>query len=193
VGPTLQHGRDADLVTELADTICRLVVVKEENVVEIRENAMAFMAAGAEPDEFTRLLGDDDDLGLVTSLLGAGHHSSTSAMSSLIYEVFRDPAVRDQLLADPEPGTLIYTCGPEPLLNAVEGASDAWPEGSRPLERFKLRDDIPDGPGTAFDVVIRRSGPEHRDSVLTPAEQAANDCMMICCSRARAERLVLEL
>ncbi|MBS1676267.1 MAG: cytochrome P450 [Actinobacteria bacterium] len=133
----------ADLVTELADTIpadtiCRLVGVKDENVVEIREKAMAFMAAGADPDEFMRLLGefaevaigemhnreaepqddyltylttiqvegrdlgDDDYLGLVTSFLGAGHHSTTSAMSSLIYEVFRDPEVRDQLLADPE-------------------------------------------------------------------------------------------
>ncbi len=35
--------------------------------------------------------------------------------------------------------------------------------------------------------------PDHRDSVLTPAEQAANDIMMICCSRARSARLVLEL
>jgi len=138
-------------------------------------------------------------------------------------------------LADPESGTLIYTCGPEPLLKAIEGASDAWPEGALHLERFKPRDDVPDGPGTAFEVVLQRSGvtvtvepgrsilatvaeagiavpssceegtcgtcetivlegePEHRDSVLTPAEQAANDCMMICCSRARGERLVLDL
>lgn len=35
--------------------------------------------------------------------------------------------------------------------------------------------------------------PEHRDSVLTPADRARNDCMMICCSRCRGERLVLDL
>jgi ferredoxin-NADP reductase len=35
--------------------------------------------------------------------------------------------------------------------------------------------------------------PEHRDSVLTPEEQATNDIMMICCSRSRSSRLVLEL
>ena len=35
--------------------------------------------------------------------------------------------------------------------------------------------------------------PEHRDSVLTPAEQAANDVMMICVSRAASPRLVLDL
>src|SRR5262249_22654291 len=27
---------------------------------------------------------------------------------------------------------------------------------------------------------------EHRDSVLTPSEQAQNDCMMVCCSRGRS-------
>lgn len=47
-----------------------------------------------------RKLTDDDALGLLASFLGAGHHSTTSAMASLIYEVFRRPDVRDQLLAD---------------------------------------------------------------------------------------------
>jgi ferredoxin-NADP reductase len=35
--------------------------------------------------------------------------------------------------------------------------------------------------------------PDHRDTVLTPAEQAKNDVMMICVSRARTTRLVLDL
>jgi ferredoxin len=35
--------------------------------------------------------------------------------------------------------------------------------------------------------------PDHRDSLLSPAEQAANDTMMICVSRARSRRLVLDL
>jgi ferredoxin-NADP reductase len=34
---------------------------------------------------------------------------------------------------------------------------------------------------------------DHRDSLLTPAEQAANDTMFICVSRAAGPRLVLEL
>ena len=49
-----------------------------------------------------RALTDDDSLGLLASFLGAGHHSTTSAMASLIYEVFRRPDVRNQLIADPE-------------------------------------------------------------------------------------------
>lgn len=35
--------------------------------------------------------------------------------------------------------------------------------------------------------------PEHRDLVLTKAEQASNRTMMICCSGCKGERLVLEL
>jgi len=35
--------------------------------------------------------------------------------------------------------------------------------------------------------------PDHRDSLLTEAERAAGDSMMICVSRARTDRLVLEL
>jgi ferredoxin len=34
---------------------------------------------------------------------------------------------------------------------------------------------------------------DHRDSLLTPEEQAANDTMFICVSRAACPRLVLEL
>ena len=35
--------------------------------------------------------------------------------------------------------------------------------------------------------------PDHRDSVLNDAEKARNDAMMICVSRSRSERLVLDL
>jgi ferredoxin len=34
---------------------------------------------------------------------------------------------------------------------------------------------------------------DHRDSLLTPDEQAANDTMFICVSRAACPRLVLDL
>jgi len=35
--------------------------------------------------------------------------------------------------------------------------------------------------------------PDHRDSVLTEEERQRNDCMLICVSRARSDRLVLGL
>ena len=34
---------------------------------------------------------------------------------------------------------------------------------------------------------------DHRDSVLSPEEQAANDVMFVCVSRAACPRLVLDL
>lgn len=48
-----------------------------------------------------RPLDDDDYVVLLAAFLGAGHHSTTSAMSSLVYEVFSKPEIRDALKADP--------------------------------------------------------------------------------------------
>ena len=46
--------------------------------------------------------------------------------------------------------------------------------------------------GTCETVIVEGTA-DHRDSILTAAEQAANDTMMICVSRASCPRLVLEL
>ena len=48
-----------------------------------------------------RMLDDDDLVVLMAAFLGAGHHSTTSAMTSLIYEVFSSPAVVETLRDDP--------------------------------------------------------------------------------------------
>ncbi|MGC5007344.1 PDR/VanB family oxidoreductase [Streptomyces sp. NBC_00353] len=141
----------------------------------------------------------------------------------------------DALLGTPQPGTLIYCCGPEPLLKAVEERCADWPDGALHLERFtpkELQAPLRDG---AFDVELAQSGitvtvppdksvlqvveeagvqvlsscqegtcgtcetgvlagtVDHRDSLLTPAEQSSHDTMMICISRALCPRLVLDL
>ena len=61
------------------------------------------------------------------------------------------------LLAQPSPDTLVYCCGPEPLLSAVESRCAAWPSGSLNVERFKV---IDRGPRTdqPFEVELRRTG-----------------------------------
>jgi ferredoxin-NADP reductase len=46
--------------------------------------------------------------------------------------------------------------------------------------------------GTCEQVVLEGEV-DHRDSVLSDAEKAANDAMMICVSRCRSDRLVLDL
>ncbi|MFZ2502087.1 MAG: PDR/VanB family oxidoreductase [Nocardioides sp.] len=142
-----------------------------------------------------------------------------------------------EILGNPAPGTQIYTCGPEPLLAAMEAGVSAdgagWPSGALHLERFAAKE-IDTGSDTAFEVVLSRSGTtitvgatetlfdamrtagvpvlgsclegicgtcetevlegevDHRDSILDEDEQEANDCMMVCVSRAKSARLVLD-
>ena len=140
-------------------------------------------------------------------------------------------------LGEPAPDTLVYCCGPGPLLDAVEqqcGGSD-WPSGTLHVERFTARAVDPDAVSESFELVLRQSGltlsvpsdrsilsavqdagvqvlysctegtcgtceteivegeADHRDSVLTAEEQAANETLMICVSRCRGSRLVLDL
>ncbi|MFI9424768.1 PDR/VanB family oxidoreductase [Streptomyces achromogenes] len=141
----------------------------------------------------------------------------------------------DALLGTPRPGTLVYCCGPEPLLKAVEERCAGWPAGTLHVERFTPRE--PQAPlrDGAFEVELARTGVtvavppdtsvlraveeagvsvlsscregtcgtcettvldgrvDHRDSLLTPAEQEAHDTMMICVSRAAGPKLVLDL
>lgn len=143
----------------------------------------------------------------------------------------------ETLLGAPRSTTLVYCCGPEALLNAVEERCADWPEGALRVERFapKRRDVAAPGSETGFDVVLERSGvtiavppgtaileavesqgidvpnscregicgtcetsvlegvPDHRDSLLSDSERAANDTMMICVGRSLSRRLVLDL
>ena len=138
----------------------------------------------------------------------------------------------DTVLGTHVPGTLIYCCGPEPLLRAVEARCTA---GTLRVERFTTDLSADSAPAEAFEVELARSGltlavpadrsilevvgaagvqvlfscregtcgtcettvldgvVDHRDSLLTAAEQAANDTMFICVSRAAGPRLVLDL
>lgn len=137
-------------------------------------------------------------------------------------------------LASPQPDTLVYCCGPERLMEAVEAATAAWPAGSVRFEWFAPRTQ-PTGEGGAFELVLAQSGRsiavdantsvlealrgagidmpssceqgvcgtcecrvvegevDHRDSILSSAERAANEVMMACVSRAKGARLVLDL
>ncbi len=138
------------------------------------------------------------------------------------------------ILGAPDPRTLIYCCGPEPLLAVVEQQAAAWPSGALHLERFAAKEIERDGEDGSFELVLQRTGVsvtvpadktvfdtmrdagvsvlgsclegicgtcetgvlegevDHRDSVLDPDEQEANDCMMVCVSRAKGPRLVLD-
>lgn len=137
------------------------------------------------------------------------------------------PPVLDHLPDD----TLVYCCGPGPLLYAVAARC---PAGRLHVERFRPKEQLGHEEGE-FEVVLARSGrrltvppgvsvldavraagvevlysctegtcgtcetevvegtPDHRDSLLTEDERAAGETMLICVSRCRGKRLVLDL
>jgi ferredoxin-NADP reductase len=130
--------------------------------------------------------------------------------------------------------TLVYCCGPGPLLDAVE---ERCPPDALRVERFRPKEEPRAGTDAdaEFEVELARSGmtvtvppdrsvldavraagvevlfsctegtcgtcetdvlegtPDHRDSVLTQEERAAGETMLICVSRCRGKRLVLDL
>ncbi|MFI6436916.1 PDR/VanB family oxidoreductase [Streptomyces sp. NPDC050759] len=128
-------------------------------------------------------------------------------------------------------GTLVYCCGPGPLLDAVE---ERCPAGLLHMERFTPKEQLA-GENTEFEVELAQTGttvtvapdvsvldavrasgvevlfsctegtcgtcetdvldgtPDHRDSVLTDEEREAGETMMICVSRCRGKKLVLDL
>jgi ferredoxin-NADP reductase len=141
----------------------------------------------------------------------------------------------DSLLGKPADGTLVYCCGPGPLLDAVEQRCASWPSGSLHTERFTPKEQGEPVLSGTFEVELAQSGTtvtvppdrsilevledagiqvlsscqegtcgtcetavlagtvDHRDSLLTDEEMAANDTMFICVSRAACPRLVLDL
>ncbi|ADO49057.1 PDR/VanB family oxidoreductase [[Enterobacter] lignolyticus] len=139
-----------------------------------------------------------------------------------------------RLLADVEPGTHIYTCGPAALNDAVKTAAGRMGIADEQLhfEQFAIENKG----GAEFTLVLSRSGREfivpedktilqiiennkaakveclcregvcgtcettilegeadHRDQYFSIEEQNSQKSMLICCSRAKSKRLVLDL
>ena len=93
----------------------------------------------------------------------------------------------DSLLGTPQPDTLVYCCGPEPLLAAVEQRCGAWPHsGSQSLhvERFSARPLTAPVRAEAFEVELARSEltltiPPDR-SILDVVEEAGVGVLSSC-------------
>jgi len=65
------------------------------------------------------------------------------------------------ILGSARDDTLVYCCGPEPLLSAVEGACASWPAGALHVERFAAKpgaDQPAPGARDSFEVICQRSG-----------------------------------
>ena len=142
----------------------------------------------------------------------------------------------DATLGTPKEETLVYCCGPEGLLSAVEAKCASWPPGSLHLERFAAKPQEASAVADeTFELVLQQTGVtvtvrpdqsvfqaaleaganvlgscmegvcgtcetevvegdvDHRDSVLNEDERASNEFMMICVSRCKSKRLVLDI
>jgi tetrachlorobenzoquinone reductase len=137
------------------------------------------------------------------------------------------------LVKEAPSGAHLYCCGPLPMLEAFEQATNALPRERVHVEYFTAKE--PPAREGGFKVVLARSAreltvppgktildtlseaginvahsctegvcgtcetrvlegiPDHRDLILTEGERASNKTMMICCSGAKSERLVLDL
>ncbi|MBW0088357.1 oxidoreductase [Pseudonocardia sp. KRD-184] len=74
----------------------------------------------------------------------------------------------DDVLGTPQDGTLIYCCGPEPLLRAVEERCAGWPHGALHVERFAPKEVGEPVRAAGFRVVCSRAGIE----VVVPPERS---------------------
>jgi ferredoxin-NADP reductase len=61
-------------------------------------------------------------------------------------------------LGEPRPGTRVYSCGPAPLLAALEGACAGWPPRTLHTERFVAAERDAPVRTTPFEVELHRSG-----------------------------------
>ncbi|HEU5333449.1 MAG TPA: PDR/VanB family oxidoreductase, partial [Actinocrinis sp.] len=86
----------------------------------------------------------------------------------------------------PLPDTLVYACGPEPLLQAMEMATAEWPKGALHTERFIPREISEEDRAAEqeFEVVLARSGKTLRvqpgRSILETIEDAGIDVLCSC-------------
>ncbi|MCB1667360.1 MAG: PDR/VanB family oxidoreductase [Porticoccaceae bacterium] len=79
-------------------------------------------------------------------------------------------------IGSPKEDTVVYVCGPEKLISAVEKQCEDWPEGALNLERFKPVEIAPVGGDVAFEVVLQQSGVsiqvEKDESIADAVERA---------------------
>jgi ferredoxin-NADP reductase len=206
-----------------------------------------FIAGGIGITPVIPMIGAAEARGRSWALHYGGRTAASMAFGAELQErypgsVHLHPQDRDGLLDLPgilgtevRDDALVYCCGPEPLVRAVEDHCRDWPAAALRTERFVPREAGEPVLTGAFRVQLARSGltlevppdrtilqavedagvfvlsscqegtcgtcetkiiegtADHRDSLLRPEEQAANETMMICVSRAISPVLVLDL
>jgi ferredoxin-NADP reductase len=151
-----------------------------------------------------------------------------------LFDAAAGPLPLAQLIAACTPGTAVYCCGPQGMIEATRAlvraradlelhveaftAVEVAPEADRPVTvelaasgvTFVVPADKPIldailehdvflpsscGEGTCgtCEVAVLAGTPEHRDALTDPDDPERDKTMMVCVSRARSDRLVLDL
>jgi len=211
----------------------------------VPSNSYLFVAGGIGITPLLPMVRQAELLGADWRLLYGGRQRSSMAFLDELAGYGDRVEVRPQdefglldlpgFLGEPRPGTKVYSCGPAPLLAAIEDACAGWPAHTLRTERFVAEEQSQPARTAPFEVQLARTGrtvlvtpevtvleavagagvevlsscrqgicgtcetgvlaglPDHRDSLLDDDERAAGDWMYICVSRARSDRLVLDL
>ena len=238
------RGGSAFIHDRLAETDVIPISEPRNNFELVESDKYLFVAGGIGVTPFLAMIEEAERRGAAWRLAYGGRATSSMAYLDRLRSIYPDQVTEypfDQVghiplanvLAKAEPGTELYCCGPQPLLDAItEGCA------SRSLDRLHIerfsREALDDA-DTEFEVVLNATGrtitvpvgksllevieeagvpidsscrdgscsscevavlegtPDHRDVCLSEEERAACDSMMVCVSRSRGPRLVIDL
>ena len=162
----------------------RLTVRGPRNHFELRPAARyRFIAGGIGITPILPMLRDAAQAGAEWSLVYGGRSLASMAFvdelraSPEVQIVPQDAAGLIDVAAaigDPADDTLVYCCGPEPLLKAVGDACAAWPGNPLRAERFAAVDPGSAGPDVEFEVELARTGV----TVTVPPEESILSVVM---------------
>ena len=128
-----------------------------------------FIAGGIGITPMLPMIAQAEAAGADWRLLYGGRHRASMAFlpelaqyGDLVTVVPQDEAGfldLDGVLGTPQEGTLVYCCGPEGLLSAVEAKCANWPSGSLHLERFSAKpQETSEVADESFELVLQQTG-----------------------------------
>ncbi|WP_426243460.1 PDR/VanB family oxidoreductase [Nocardioides sp. LHG3406-4] len=166
-----QHGRGGSAAIHENLQVGSMVEIRGPRNHFILEPAeeYIFIAGGIGITPITPMLAEAAENGVPWHLYYGGRSLSSMAFASSLASRYPEQVTlvpEDEqgrldlgaILQSPRPGALVYACGPEGLLQAIEEAGRQWPVGSLRMERFASRASSFDAASdVAFEVVADES------------------------------------